>query len=158
MLSAIVATDLNGCIGKGGKLPWYLPDDLSFFKDVTLHCTVIMGRATFDSLGKPLAYRRNIVLSRQNININGVEVYNEVPSLLKALNSKPAFIIGGSQIYDLLWEFVDTLYLTVVKTVVQNGDTFFNQNLESWRNIKTTSHPRDDRHMYEFTQSILKRK
>ena len=100
-LHLIVAHARNGVIGKEGKLPWYLPEDLKHFKRTTLGKPVIMGRKTWESLGRPLPGRRNIVVTRQTgFTAEGAEVYSNLQDAVAAVKDEPiAFIMGGAQIY-----------------------------------------------------------
>ena len=139
-LSAIVATDRNGVIGKDGAIPWYLPADLKFFKATTLGYPVIMGRKTFRSIGRPLPKRTNVVLTRDAFfTASGVIV---VHSLREALNHtavleapKP-FIIGGGELYRQSLPLVATVYLTKVDATIEGGDAFFPKlNPEEWKEV-----------------------
>lgn len=117
---AIVAMTRARVIGKGGKLPWHYPEDLRRFKQRTMGCAVIMGRVTWDSLGrKPLPGRRNIVISRTGV--DGVECYNEVAAALDACGDDDAWVIGGAQIYQAAMAYIDLLDVTFVPDVVE-GD------------------------------------
>src|SRR4051812_7556265 len=99
-VSIIVAIARNHAIGKNNQLLWHLPNDLKHFKDVTTGHTVIMGRKTFDSVGKPLPKRRNIVITRQAISIEGCEVVNTIEAALAlCANEEEVFIVGGAEIY-----------------------------------------------------------
>jgi len=128
-LIAIAAMASNRVIGREGKLPWHLPEDLKFFKETTLNHAVLMGRVTYDSivaaLGKPLPKRRNIVLSRTLPSIAGVEVIRDVAELgeLPEL-SAPVFLIGGAQLYAELLPECTELYLTYLHKAYE-GDAFF---------------------------------
>jgi dihydrofolate reductase len=122
-LSLIAAISRNRVIGKDGKLPWYISEDLKRFKRLTTGYTVLMGRKTFESLGKPLPNRRNVVITTHSI--AGVETYASLSEALDALKGEErVFIIGGGQIYTQLLEQADELYLTIVDRDVA-GDTLF---------------------------------
>lgn len=132
-LALIAAVAENGCIGINNKLPWYLPEDLKYFKAVTSGKPVIMGRSTFESLGRPLPNRTNIVITR-NREFHAPEGVHVVYSLDEALNvaesvahiagNEEIVIIGGAQIYAEALPRVQRLYLTEVKKTVA-GDAFF---------------------------------
>ena len=127
-ISHIVVHDLNRAIGKDNSLPWHIPADLQRFKNLTLDNAVIMGRKTYDSIGKPLVNRLNIVITRQNITIAGVMVYhsvNEALDDLKKMGLHEVFIIGGQQIYEQTMHLIDTAYITVVNTNVEGADAFY---------------------------------
>jgi len=122
-LAIIAALTRNRVIGKNGKLPWHIPEDLKRFKRLTTDHPVLMGRKTFESLGKPLPNRRNVVLSSKSL--KGIETYRSIPEALKALASeKLVFVLGGGEIYSQLVDKVDYLYLTIIDKVVE-GDVFF---------------------------------
>jgi dihydrofolate reductase len=128
-LIAIAAMASNRVIGRGGKLPWHLPEDLKFFKQTTLGHPVLMGRKTFDSilarLGKPLPGRANIVLSRDMPPHEGVHVIRDagelasIPGLIA-----PVYLIGGAQLYEALLPQCDEILLTYI-TAPHEGDTYF---------------------------------
>ena len=122
MLSMIFACDEKGAIGKDGDLPWRQSSDLQHFKRTTLNKTVVMGRKTWESLGKPLPKRRNIVMTRQGIE-DDVEVmsYEEVMALAE---ENEVMIIGGGEIYALFLPHAKEVHRTIIHTVVEDADTF----------------------------------
>jgi len=125
MLELIVAYDENRLIGKGNELPWHIPEDLKHFKKLTMGNRIIMGRVTFESIGKILPNRENIVLSRNEFEVSGVKTYNSVEELLKNLDdNKKNFVIGGNKIYKTLLPFVDILHISHVKGK-HDGDVYF---------------------------------
>ncbi len=114
-------------IGRDGDLPWHLPADLKFFKKTTLNSTILMGRKTFESIGKPLPKRRNIVLTRdENWSKEGVEVIHSAEGVnsLPNLSDENLFIIGGAEIYELFLPLMDELIVTHVMERFE-GDTYF---------------------------------
>ena len=123
----IWAQDLNGGIGKDGKLPWHISEDLQNFKKITNHSTIIMGRKTWDSLPlKPLPNRRNIVLSKTKHNL--VETYNSYEKCMKKLkkdNIKKIFIIGGRSIYKLFFKDANFLHMTKIDLLESGVNEFF---------------------------------
>lgn len=125
-VSLIAAVASNGAIGKDGALPWRLPEDLRRFKETTLGHAVVMGRKTFESIGKPLPGRRNIVVSRQpDYSSPGIEVATGVEEALRLVSDDTeVFVIGGSEIYRQTLAFADRLHLTLVHHPVE-GDAFF---------------------------------
>lgn len=134
-LSIIVATDLNGAIGKNNQLLWHLPADLAWFKQQTLGKPVVMGRKTFESIGKPLPKRRNMVLSRAwNTVPDGVEHINNLDAALALLKDETeVMIIGGGQIYAQALPYAKRIYLTMVETNIVDADTFFPQiDFSAW--------------------------
>lgn len=128
-LSIIVATSLNHAIGKDNQLLWHLPADLKFFKTTTMGCPVVMGRKTFQSIGRTLPGRKNVVITRdKNFNSDNQFDITVVGSLDEALVKLHAenevFIIGGGEIYKQSMDSVDTIYLTLVNTVI-DADVYF---------------------------------
>ena len=122
MLSMIFACDEEGAIGKDGDLPWRQSSDLQFFKRTTLNKTVVMGRKTWDSLGRALPKRRNIVMTRSGLNAD-VETmsFDEVMALA---NEEEVVVIGGGEIYALFLPQAKEIHRTIVHTVVEDADTF----------------------------------
>jgi dihydrofolate reductase len=140
-------------IGKSGGLPWRLPRDLQHFKRITVDHTVIMGRKTFAEVKRPLANRRNVVITRNpEFRPHGVTV---VPSLAEALalgaTEDEVFVIGGGEIYRLALPRADRIYLTVVHALVE-GDTFFPEfEGSAWVVESEEDHPSDDKNQYAMT-------
>ena len=122
MLSMIFACDEQGAIGKDGDLPWRQSSDLQFFKRTTLNKTVVMGRKTWDSLGRALPKRRNIVMTRRGLDAE-VETmsFDEVMALA---NEEEVMVIGGGEIYALFLPHAKEIHRTIVHTVVEDADTF----------------------------------
>lgn len=160
-VSLVVAVSENRVIGKDNQLLWNLPNDMKFFKNTTWGMPVIMGRKTFESLGKPLAGRTNIVITRQaDWNQPGTVV---VPSLDKALESasdtdaKEVFVIGGGQIYEQAMPIADRLYYTRVHTNV-DGDTYFPAiDTTRFKLVSSLPFTADDRHKFAYTFEIWDR-
>lgn len=153
ILSLIVATDEENGIGKDNQLMWHLPKDLKFFKNTTSGHTVIMGRKTFDSIGKPLPKRRNIVITRQkNLSISGVEIFNTLADALEACaDEEEVFVVGGGEIYKQALPLAHKLYQTKVHHIF-NADTFFPEiNPLEWELISREDHAKDEQHPYSFS-------
>lgn len=125
-LSHIVAMSENRVIGRNNTIPWHIPEDLKHFKQLTQNHTIIMGRKTFQSIGKPLPKRRNIIISRdKTLKIDGVDTYSSVEDALKTCDpSQEIFIIGGGEIYQQTLPLVTTIHLTIVHQVI-NGDILY---------------------------------
>lgn len=161
--SAIVAISNNNAIGKGNQLPWHLPNDLKFFKKTTIGKPVLMGRKTYDSLGKPLPGRLNIVVSRQkNLTLPSevVLVHNIDKGIerLEQENAEEVFIIGGSTIFEETISLIDRLYLTKVHTEIAMADAFFPDIDHShWKIVWEEKHEADERHQYSYTFQQLER-
>ncbi|MDD5199367.1 MAG: dihydrofolate reductase [Terrimicrobiaceae bacterium] len=120
---AIAAMALNRAIGHEGRIPWHLPKDLQFFKRTTLGHVVVMGRKTFDSLGRPLPGRENIVLSRHPLDVPGVRRAASPDEIAEPADGRKLFVIGGAEIYRALLPRCEELLLTVVK-LTPPADTF----------------------------------
>ncbi len=122
-MKAIAAMSQNRVIGKDGQIPWHLSDDLKFFKRTTLGNIILMGRKTYDSLGKPLPGRENWVLTRGD-GIEGVRVFHDIAEITEPDDGRDLFLIGGGQLYESLLPRCHELFLTLVKREVE-GDAFF---------------------------------
>jgi dihydrofolate reductase len=136
-ISIIVAMSQNSVIGLRNELPWHISEDLKNFKKITLNHSVIMGRKTYYSIGKPLKDRKNIVISRDTLlKIDGVEVVNSLEkAILKTDESSEIFIIGGQQIYSIALPLATHMYITKVNGIF-DGDAFFPDYVEDeWREI-----------------------
>lgn len=138
-MTIIVATDKNNAIGVNGKLPWHFTKDLKHFREITIGGTVVMGRKTWESIGKPLPGRKNIVISRSLNKLEGVTVLRDVKSCVALLsNSENVFIIGGEQIYSEFLNLVNTLYITEIGIELENADAYFPKiDLNNWDLIST---------------------
>jgi dihydrofolate reductase len=121
---AIAAMSLNRVIGQGNKIPWHLPEDFKWFKKMTTGNIVVMGRKTFESIGKPLPNRTTIVLSRSGFSYPGVQTISDLAELRPENEARDIFICGGAQIYAQALPLCSDLYLTLVKRTVE-GDAFF---------------------------------
>ena len=162
MLSIVVAKAKNNIIGKDNELIWHLPDDLKKFKKLTEHHTIIMGRKTFESLGKVLPNRKHIVLTHNldfEVDNENVEIVNSVHDLEKYINSKEeCFVIGGGLIYNLLMPYTKKLYVTEIDKDFE-GDTLFPIIKESdWKEVERTLGPKDEKipYKYEYVTYIRK--
>jgi dihydrofolate reductase len=124
MIKAIVAMAENRVIGNAGAIPWHLPEDFKFFKATTMGHAILMGRKTYESIGKPLPGRENIVLSRTMPETHGVIVIRSIDELKEPTDGRDLFVIGGEEIYRLLLPRVQELYVTKVPRTIE-GDTRF---------------------------------
>jgi dihydrofolate reductase len=132
-ISLIAAMSENNVIGIDNKLPWHSPRDMQHFKNLTSGKTVVMGRKTYESIGKSLPNRRNIVLTRDpNFKVNGVETYTNIDDLLKEIGEDEIFIIGGGTIYEQFLNLANKIYLTIFKTEIE-GDTYFPSLDSDWK-------------------------
>jgi dihydrofolate reductase len=162
IVSAIVAVAKNGVIGNNGQIPWYLPEDLKYFKKITMGYPVIMGRKSFISIGRPLPGRENIVITRDiYFAATGCLVVQSIPEALKIAEEtgkKEAFIIGGGEIYNQSIGFWDKLYITQVDTEVE-GDVFFpNLDWDKWRLISEDKHWADPKNEVDYNFQIFEKK
>lgn len=151
-VALIVAVAANGVIGNGNDLPWRLPDDLRRFKALTVGKPVLMGRRTFDSIGRPLPQRRNIVISRQpGLAIDGCEVAGSLQQAIELAGEVPeVMVIGGAQIYRQALPLAAVIHLTRVHAEVP-GDAVFPPLPAGWREVASEQHPADERHAHAFT-------
>jgi dihydrofolate reductase len=159
MISIIVATGKNRGIGKNNQLLWHLPEDLKYFKRSTLEKPIIMGRSTFDSVGRPLPKRRNIVITRnQNLKIEGAEVVHSLEEAIQLVENEPEImIVGGADIYTLALPISQRVYLTLVDAN-PDADRFF-PVLPSgeWELTSETIHPADNFHFAEMKFQVWDR-
>lgn len=159
MISMIVAADENNVIGKDNQLIWHLPDDLKFFKAKTSGHAIIMGRNTFESVGKPLPKRTNIIITRdENYSAEGcVVVHSLYDALEKAheVDTNP-FIVGGEQIYRLALPIADRVYLTRIHHTF-DGDRHFPELNAAWKEVESIDHPKDEKHAHSFTFKTYER-
>lgn len=159
-LAIVVAASDNNVIGVGNRLPWRLPDDLRRFKALTMGKPIIMGRKTFESIGRPLPGRTNIVVSRQpRLAIAGATVVHTVDEALAAAEpAQEAALIGGAELYRQMLPQAHTIHLTRVHITLP-GDAFFPAlDPQEWRELDAVRHPADERHAYAFTFVTLVRR
>lgn len=161
-ISFAVAASENNVIGKNNQLLWSLPNDMKFFKNTTWGMPVIMGRKTFDSLGKPLAGRTNIVITHQkDWTAPGVHVVNGLEQALAVAagtDAKEAFVIGGGEIFKQSLPLADKLYLTRVHVVLE-GDAFFPEfDKEQWELLSRLDFAADAQHAYSYSFEVWQRK
>jgi dihydrofolate reductase len=158
-ISIVVAISENNAIGKDNQLLWHLPADLKHFKNITTGHTIIMGRKTYDSIGKPLPNRRNIIITRQkDLNLEGVEVVNSLKEALSlSKDEAEVFIIGGAEIYQQAVAVSHRIYLTRVHQEFE-ADAFFPElDDESWEEVEKVDHLPDEKNKFAYTFSTLER-
>ena len=158
IVSAIVAIGENNAIGKNNQLLWYLPADLKHFKNITAGHSIIMGRKTFDSVGKPLPNRRNIVVTRHDIKIPGCEIVKSIDEALELCKGEDeVFIGGGAEIYKLAMGKTDKIYLTVVHKMF-DADTFFPEiDFSQWVETEHEDHQPDEKNNLPYSFITLER-
>lgn len=149
MIRLIVAMDKRGTIGKGGEMPWHLPNDLKFFKQTTEGSAILMGRKTFLSIGRALPKRENMVVTTdRDFSAEGVKVYHDLDEALRAVNEKDGFVIGGAEVYKYALPHADELYVTVIDEYF-TGDTFFPDLAASeWKLVSEEPGKQDERNVY----------
>lgn len=150
----------NGVIGRDNRLPWRLPDDLKYFKQVTTGNPVIMGRRTYQSIGKPLPGRKNIVVTRNpGFEANGCTVVHSLAQAWKAAaGAEEACVIGGTSLFEESLPFAGVIHLTEVEAEVE-GDTYFPPfDRGQWRETEVAHHAADERHAYPFRIVRLERR
>ena len=162
-VSIIVATSLNHAIGKDNQLLWHLPADLKFFKTTTMGCPVVMGRKTFQSIGRTLPGRQNVVITRDN-SFNTDKQYDLTvvgsidEALVKLHAEKEVFIIGGGEIYKQSIDSVDTIYITLVHTVT-DGDVYFLEiDKTKFDLVWEEKHVADEKNKFDYTFQKFERK
>lgn len=161
ILSMIVAHADNRIIGKDNDMPWHLPADLAYFKKTTLGKPIIMGRKTYESIGRPLPGRQNIVISRDN-NYQAVGV-DSVTSVEEALtlagNVEEIMVIGGGAIYAHCLPFANRLYITHIKADIEGDTQFPNYDTEkNWQLIDNELYAADEKNSYELNFCVYDRK
>jgi dihydrofolate reductase len=140
-ISMIVARSRNHVIGRDNQMPWKISADLQFFKRVTMGFPVIMGRKTWESIGRPLPGRRNVVVSRNaDLSLTGAEVAGSLDEALNRLSDSPrVFVIGGEQLFTQAFDKADRLFITEIDLDIEGGDTFFEvPNPSQWHEVERT--------------------
>ncbi|SFI01254.1 MULTISPECIES: dihydrofolate reductase [unclassified Bacillus (in: firmicutes)] len=161
MISLLVAMDKNRLIGKDNQLPWHLPADLAYFKKVTMGHPIIMGRKTFESIGRPLPGRTNIILTRnQNYEMEGCKVIHSIDDVKKMDEqmNEELFVIGGAEIFKEVLPFANRLYITQIEEVFE-GDTFFPEiNYNEWEEVSATQGVTDEKNPYTYAYHVYDRR
>ena len=157
-ITAVVAISENHVIGKGNKLLWHISNDLKHFKEITSGHTVIMGRKTYESVGKPLPRRRNIIVTRQAITIEGCEVVNSIEAALALCkDEQEVFIVGGAEIYRQSLHLTNRIYLTIVHKQFE-GDSFFPElDKQEWKEVFRENHLPDEKDTLPYSFITLER-
>jgi dihydrofolate reductase len=158
-VALIAAVAENGTIGRAGGLPWHLPDDLGWFKQRTMGHAVVIGRRTYESVGRPLPGRRWIVLSRDPaFRPAGVEAAPDLGAALAQAGAGEVFVAGGAAVYQTALPVADRLYLTVVHADVEGDARFPAVNFDDWTLVDERFHPADERHAHAFTFRTYERR
>ncbi len=160
-ISSIVAADESNGIGKNNQLLCHLPADLKYFKNLTTHHAILMGRKTFESIGKPLPNRTNIIISRSELNIEGTYCFKSIDegiSFAKSQNESELFIIGGDSIYKQSMDILDAVYLTRIHHSF-DADAFFPALQEEyWQLNQNEFHAADEKNKFDFSFQTYNRK
>ncbi len=151
IISLIAAMDKNRLIGIKNGLPWHLPADFKHFKEVTMGRPVVMGRKTFESIGKPLPGRKNIIVSRSGFLADGIVVVDSIDAALKEVaDADEIMIIGGASFYEQMIDKADRMYLTHVEAECE-GDAWFPEfSLSDWEIVAEKKHSADEKNNYDF--------
>ena len=158
-ITLIAAVASNGIIGRDGDLPWHLPDDLKTFKRLTLGKPVVMGRKTWESIGRPLPGRQNVVMTRSgDYEAPGAHVVRSTSEALELLEGEDEImIIGGGAIYRQFLDHADRIYLTEVDADIDGDVSFPDLDRRHWVEVAREHHPADTRHEHAFTLVQLAR-
>ncbi len=159
IISLIAAMDNNHLIGRENGLPWHLPADFAHFKQVTMGKPVVMGRKTYESIGRPLPGRLNIVISRSGFMADGITVVDSIEAALQAVgNVEEVMIIGGANLYNQMIQQASRMYLTHVNADCE-GDAWFPEiNEDDWDVVSQQHHEADEKNNYDFTMVTYQRK
>jgi dihydrofolate reductase len=158
IISLVVAAANNNAIGKNNQLLWHLPNDMKYFKNVTWGMPVVMGRKTFESLGKPLAGRKNIVLTRQAgwkaEGVVTVKDFNDALFLVKEMDVKEVMIIGGGEIYRSVFDKATRIHMTRIDAEF-GADTFFPAiDPKAWKLVSQKNYDADAKHAYNYSFQV----
>jgi len=160
MINIIAAISKNRVIGKNGKIPWKLPKDMQFFSETTKFCPIVMGRKTFESIGRPLKDRTNIILTRDiNYKKDGCVVFNKIEDVINNFGKENLMVIGGEEIYRQFLPYTERIYLTYIDEEFE-GDTFFPEFDEGkWIKESEKRGIKDDENPYDYYfQVFIKKK
>lgn len=157
-ISFIFAMDRNRAIGVNNKLPWHLPGDLKFFKNVTMGHPILMGRKTYESIGKPLPGRRNVILTQNTAyQAEGCEVIHSVDEAIETFREQELFVIGGAEIFKLFASHVNRMYITYIEDEFE-ADTFMSElDLSNWTLVSSELGERNEKNPYEYYFRIYER-
>jgi dihydrofolate reductase len=160
LISLLVAATENGVIGRDRGMPWHLPDDLKHFKALTLGKPVLMGRRTYESIGRPLPGRTNLVLTRSaNWSVPGVTVVADLEAAIRAAAAAPELVVaGGAQVYALALPRATRIYLTRIHAVIAGDTRLPELDLQCWHELSRQLHPSDARHPYAMSFVTLERR
>jgi dihydrofolate reductase len=160
LISLLVAASENDVIGRDNGMPWHLPDDLKHFKALTLGKPVLMGRRTYESIGRPLPGRTNLVLTRAtDWSVPGVTVVADLDAAIRAAASAPELVVaGGAQVYALALPRATRIYLTRIHAIIDGDTRLPGLDLHRWDELSRQVHPVDARHPYAMSFVTLERR
>lgn len=156
----IVAASENNAIGKNNQMLWHLPNDFKYFKNNTMDHSIVMGRKTFESIGKALPGRRNIVITRQpTFQAEDVDVANSLQEVMTyCRDEREVFIIGGAQIYQQALPLASKVLLTRVHAKIDDADAYFPAlPAEDWELVSSEAHSKDEKHQFDYTFEVYNR-
>ena len=155
-ISAIVAMSENRVIGKDNKLPWHLPADLQHFKNITMGKSILLGRKTYESIGRSLPGRRNIIITHdQRFQATDCIIVHSIEAALAAASSDEVFVIGGALLFQQMLPYVKRLYITLIHHTFA-GDTFFPEwNPDEWQEVERIDHQPDTKNNYAYSFMVF---
>lgn len=160
MISLLWAMDENRLIGKDNDLPWRLPEDLKYFKKVTMGHPIVMGRKTYESIGRPLPGRQNIIITRNpNYKVDGCDVFHSIDEFLSYYKSQSGeiFVIGGAEIFKATIPFADRLYVTKIHETFTGNAYFPELDMGKWSLISSEQGIRDEKNPYDYEFLVYER-
>jgi dihydrofolate reductase len=151
-ISYIVAMDIQQAIGLGNSLPWRLPADLAYFKKTTMDHAVLMGRKTYESIGKPLPNRTNVILTQnKHYQAEGCLIVHSVEEAVEQFKNEEIFVIGGAEVFQLFMPSVDRLYITLIEHEFE-ADTYFPEfDIDDWVLVSSEDGVKDAKNPYEYS-------
>jgi dihydrofolate reductase len=158
-ISFIFAMDQNRAIGKDNRLPWHLPADLNFFKTVTTGHAILMGRKTYDSIGRPLPRRRNVILTKNaKFTAEGCEVIHSIDEVLEQFRDEELFVIGGTEMFRLFLPHVSRMYVTQIEHEFE-ADVFFPEmDMTEWQLASSEQGVQDEKNPYVYYFQIYEKR
>jgi dihydrofolate reductase len=158
-ISYIFAMDRNRVIGKDNQLPWRIPADLKFFKETTMGHTIVMGRKTYESIGKPLPGRTNVIMTQNpDYKVEGCEIVHTIEELLERYGEEEIIVTGGSELFRLFMPYVSKMYITSIEHEFE-GDTWFPEiNEDEWQMTWREQGIKDEKNPYTYYFQIYEKR
>jgi dihydrofolate reductase len=160
LISAIVAMSENRVIGKDNQLPWHLPADLKHFKEITMGKPILMGRKTYESIGRLLPGRENVIITRNaDFKVPGAQVFHSPLAAIAGMRQYPEImVIGGSELYQVMFPLFNRIYMTLVYANIE-GDSYFPEvNLADWKLVSQIEHEADEKNTFDYDFLVWERK